>query len=330
MLLSKKCCLFKKGVLARMFTSIPAGSGNKKSAAVSILESDLQFIDKVNACVSFNRRSSAEALNGFLQQVYTDRNKHPPGNKTAVTIENLKKDFFTLPTTLRNSFSFSTDDGLFLYNLVRSVKPKKVLELGSYYGKTTNLILSAMNPEQYAQKPISSIPRFDLTSNSCKVYSLHESDFFSESLLLSCDVKLECVKFNHHYMSHFRPPSILTRAIRHSAHNLLDELPNLAEFDLILFDCDKMKYKQCYEKIIAQRLLSKSGLLLFANCLNRGSVSTLDEPPSNKLGKFALSKHYSLSLKLNKLCFHIAEDPKSVSTMVPFCGGLVAVQPLYQ
>lgn len=92
--------------------------------------------------------------------------------------------------------------GRYLAGLVRSIQPKRVLELGTFTGYSTQWLLFGMAPERYSSS--CPIPRYD------GAHSPLESQLprLEETHLLTCSIDEPSLKVAAQYLHLFKPPEL--------------------------------------------------------------------------------------------------------------------------
>ncbi len=130
--------------------------------------------------------------------------------------------------------------GRVLSMLSKLIRPKNILEIGTYTGYATLCLCEGMT---------------------------------SDGVLHTIDIKEELVDFQRKYFD----KSPYGNQIKQHLGKALDIIPNLLEqFDLVFIDADKENYIAYYEMIVPK--MSKGGIILSDNVLWSGKVVEEAEP----------------------------------------------------
>ncbi|KAJ9076986.1 hypothetical protein DSO57_1021170 [Entomophthora muscae] len=254
-----------------------------------------------------------------LQLYANEINSNSAGNCATINCvtEHIKQ--VTLDTFGPKMFNqmISKTLGKYLSSLIYSIKPKRVLELGTFTGYSTQWLLFGMSPENYGITLSSPIQRY---SDNAPSQIQTQLPNIVEHHLITCSIDESSLKIASHYLHLTKPPPLTASPLLMDGMKLINQLPYDAGFDFIFLDCNKSAYKELYDTIISNKLLSKRGMLVVDNVLFHGQVAALNSSSNPTESKSNIAK------RLHAFNLHVAQDPRSSAILLPIFDGLMIIQ----
>ena len=152
----------------------------------------------------------------------------------------------------------------FLHFIIKIIKPKNILEIGTFTG------LSALS------------------------MSLAMSE---DGRLISLDKNEETNKVALNFFKKANQDHKIKTIIKPALESL-DELKN-SKFDMVFIDADKMNYKEYYERSL--KLINKNGLIIIDNVLWHGEVADEDNLDKYSVNIREFNKHVSNDKRVEQI-----------------------------
>ncbi|CAD6960702.1 unnamed protein product [Tilletia caries] len=181
-------------------------------------------------------------------------------------------------------------EGSFIAMVARSIKAKRVLEVGMFTGTTTLCVADALPADG-------------------KLVTLEIDSYFKDLTL-----------------PFFQKAGVASR-IDVRIGSALDSIKHMAQaneepFDLIFIDADKTGYHDYYETILSAGLLRQGGVLLVDNTLYKGVPFTPDLENADPETVKQLQLNLSNGLALRSFNKHVAQDSRVDASILPVRDGV--------
>ncbi|KAE8234306.1 hypothetical protein CF326_g654 [Tilletia indica] len=181
-------------------------------------------------------------------------------------------------------------EGSFIAMVAKSIKARRVLEVGMFTGTTTLCVADAL-PEDG------------------QLVTLEIDSYFKDLTA-----------------PYFQKAGVASR-IDVRIGSALDSIKQMAQaqeepFDLIFIDADKTGYHDYYETILEAGLLRKGGVLLVDNTLYKGVPFTPDLENADQATVKQLQLNLSNGLALRDFNKHVAQDTRVEASILPIRDGV--------
>ncbi|KAK0526491.1 hypothetical protein OC834_004783 [Tilletia horrida] len=257
--------------------SSPATADANTQAAISKLELATTLLGGLDPYLDSVSSKGPAALQALIDE--TDR------HDWKAAYESKKVSFQVHP-----GWSAGGYEGSFIAMVARSIKAKRVLEVGMFTGTTTLCVADALPQDG-------------------KLVTLEIDSYFKDLAT-----------------PYFEKAGVASR-IDVRIGSALESIKKMAQdkeepFDLIFIDADKTGYHDYYETILGSGLLRQGGVLLVDNTLYKGVPFTpaLEQASAETVKQLQLNLSNGIALK--KFNQHVAQDSRVEASVLPIRDGV--------